>query len=152
MALIENIGAYSSWRNIHSDYEKLEGDEVIKVYVHNKYADITETKSRIGFGYLENISDKIIESSSEYRESISYWISTGFFKVSIGVSTELDEAMTFWILTLSIMDLSKAYPLLSLNYVLVLLVSHYRLQERIMCKQVVGVTFILFGVFLLGIG
>ena len=76
MAAIENIGAYSSWRNVHNNYEKLEGNDVIKMYVHNKYSDILQTRSRIGFHNLEVPSDRLMESSSNYVSSLSHWIST----------------------------------------------------------------------------
>ena len=76
MAAIDDIGAYSSWRNVHNNYEKLEGDEVILMYVYNKYNDLLLTKSKIGFHNLDIPSNRLMKSSSDYISSLTHWIST----------------------------------------------------------------------------
>ena len=52
-----------------------------------------------------------------------------------------------WILVLKRMDLSFAYPLTSLSFVLIPLISHFFLGEQLTLVKIVGALFILFGVF-----
>ena len=54
----------------------------------------------------------------------------------------------FWILALSHKDLSYAYPMLSVGYLLIILVSWFVLGEQISAPRLLGVVLISFGVFL----
>lgn len=55
----------------------------------------------------------------------------------------------FWILALSHKDLSYAYPMLSIGYVIILLVSWFVLGEHISLLRIVGVILVSFGIFLI---
>ncbi len=57
-----------------------------------------------------------------------------------------------WIFIIRRMRLVFAYPVLSLNYILVLLVSHFFFQEEIVNANLFGAGFITAGVVLIGIG
>ena len=54
----------------------------------------------------------------------------------------------FWILSLSRVDLSYAYPMLSIGYVLVIFISWAFLGETISLLRIMGVVLITMGLFL----
>ncbi|MDK2854793.1 MAG: hypothetical protein PWQ41_342 [Bacillota bacterium] len=55
-----------------------------------------------------------------------------------------------WLLVLSRTELSRAYPLVSLGYVFVLLLAHFVLGETIPARRLAGVAAIVAGVILIG--
>src|SRR5688500_14829186 len=55
-----------------------------------------------------------------------------------------------WFIVLSQMDLSTAYPLTSLDYVLVTICSSVILKEKVHARRWAGVAFIVAGVILIG--
>lgn len=58
----------------------------------------------------------------------------------------------FWLLTLSRVPLSTAYPAVSLSYVLIIVFSYFVLHERPSALVWVGVVFIMMGISLVGLG
>ena len=44
-------------------------------------------------------------------------------------------------------ELSRAYPLVSLGYVFTLLLGHFLLNESVTCNKIIGVFFIMVGVY-----
>lgn len=54
-----------------------------------------------------------------------------------------------WLVVLSKMEVSKAFPFLSLGSVIVLLASHYYLKESVSRTRWTGVIIIMFGIMLL---
>ena len=67
------------------------------------------------------------------------WVIVGFFLY--GVSAIL------WLDVLSKLDFSLAFPLVGLTYVFTLLIGRYFFGETVGWERIVGVGFILFGVF-----
>lgn len=61
----------------------------------------------------------------------------------------LGAGLVFWMLVLSKVELSLAYPLLSINYVLILLGARYIFGEFIPVRRWIGVIFILAGISVL---
>ena len=57
-------------------------------------------------------------------------------------------SMIFWLLVLSRIDLSLAYPMLALSYVGVMLVSLFVLGEKVTAVRWIGAAFIMLGVIL----
>jgi multidrug transporter EmrE-like cation transporter len=55
----------------------------------------------------------------------------------------------FWLMTLKRMDLSQAYPLVSIGYVLVLIAGRFLFHESIPPIRFWGIGFIIIGVFCL---
>lgn len=55
-------------------------------------------------------------------------------------------AAAVWILVLSRVDLSYAYPMLSLGYIIILIISFFVLHEPVTLIRMAGVSFIIFGV------
>jgi drug/metabolite transporter (DMT)-like permease len=56
-----------------------------------------------------------------------------------------------WIATLTRLELSQAYPLLGLSYVLVLLASYFLLGESVSMYRILGTVLIIFGVVIIGV-
>ncbi len=54
-----------------------------------------------------------------------------------------------WLLVLSSMEVSKAYPLLSFNFILMLLLARYYFRESIPLQRWLGVLFIMAGISLI---
>jgi len=61
----------------------------------------------------------------------------------------LGGAMLSWLLVLAQMEVSKAYSLLSVNYVLMLLVSRFLFRESIPARRWLGVACLLAGILLI---
>lgn len=61
----------------------------------------------------------------------------------------LGASLICWLLVLKKLDVSLAYPLLSLNYVLVLILARWLFAERIPSRRWVGVASIIAGVAVL---
>jgi len=56
----------------------------------------------------------------------------------------------FWMAALSRIELSRAYPMLSLGYVLILIVSHFIFSETLLLTKVIGIFIIIIGICLVG--
>jgi len=71
---------------------------------------------------------------------ISPWILLGivFYVISVAV----------WLLVLSRTDVSIAYPMISLGYVVSAIVAYFFLGEHVTLMRMTGIFIILFGVFL----
>jgi undecaprenyl phosphate-alpha-L-ara4N flippase subunit ArnE len=54
-----------------------------------------------------------------------------------------------WLLVLSTMEVSKAYPLLSFNFILMLLLARYYFKENIPVQRWLGVLFVMAGISLI---
>ncbi len=61
-------------------------------------------------------------------------------------------SMMVWLYVLSRLQLSIAYPFVALNYVLILVASHFLLRETITPLKIVGVIVIMSGVYLVSRG
>jgi undecaprenyl phosphate-alpha-L-ara4N flippase subunit ArnE len=71
------------------------------------------------------------------------------FPMVLGIVFLGTSALT-WLGVLSQWDVSVAYPLLSINFVIMLLVSKIAFDEVILPKQWIGVMFIMIGVGIIG--
>lgn len=63
----------------------------------------------------------------------------------------LGFGMLFWLKLLESMPLSIAYPMLSINFVLVTLIGQFVYQEKTGLNHWLGVIAIMFGIFLMSI-
>lgn len=61
-------------------------------------------------------------------------------------------SMLFWLYVLSQMELSKAYPLASLGYIITMVLGFFLLNEPVNLIKVIGATFIVFGVIFINNG
>ncbi|HSB95758.1 MAG TPA: EamA family transporter [Spongiibacteraceae bacterium] len=74
-----------------------------------------------------------------YFRRIAFWLAMA----------TLGGAMLSWLFVLSAMEVSRAYSLLSVNYVLMLLVSHFVFKESIPKSRWLGVIALLAGISLI---
>ncbi len=98
---------------------------------------------------LFQIFIKLAADSS--RGHASDWISGSFaspwFLAAVAIEI---VGFLIWMQVLSELDLSKAFPLSALSYVLVLLSSWLYFREQITALQLIGSALILCGVWLIG--
>jgi uncharacterized membrane protein len=57
-----------------------------------------------------------------------------------------------WMITMTKFDLSYAYPFMSLNFVIVIILSYWLLGEPLSLNNVIGVGFIVFGTIIVSRG
>lgn len=79
-----------------------------------------------------------IKNSSVFRRLLSIEF--------VGSTALLGLGLLFWMIVLTKVELSLAYPLLSINYVLILLGARYLFKEKIPLQRWLGVFIILIGV------
>ncbi|MDT9587124.1 MAG: 4-amino-4-deoxy-L-arabinose-phosphoundecaprenol flippase subunit ArnE [Candidatus Arsenophonus melophagi] len=60
-------------------------------------------------------------------------------------------SMLFWLKLLQVLPLSIAYPMLSINFVIITLIGQYIYQEKISMKHWTGLFLIMLGIILLNI-
>jgi len=90
---------------------------------------------------IENISKtKIIDLIKKF---FNWSVVLGFF--SYGLS------LLFWMVTLSSLDLSYAYPMVSFSYVLVAFSSKFFFKEKVSARRWISIIVITLGVILIGL-
>lgn len=72
------------------------------------------------------------------------WLISGLFSMGVG--------MLLWLIVLKFVPLNRAYPMLSLNFVLVTLASHFWFKEASHWRHWFGIACIMAGVILVGAG
>jgi multidrug transporter EmrE-like cation transporter len=61
-------------------------------------------------------------------------------------------SLVFWLFVLSRLPLGVAYPLLAISYVINPVLAHIFFRENVSTYQIVGITIICLGVFIIGKG
>lgn len=91
------------------------------------------------------------------KQAVTYWQSGLPAKNSLAIKWLLIAiillalGMLFWLKLLQILPLSIAYPMLSINFVIVTLIGQFIYQEKISIKHWIGVFIIMLGIVLLNI-
>ncbi|MBD2784906.1 4-amino-4-deoxy-L-arabinose-phosphoundecaprenol flippase subunit ArnE [Xenorhabdus sp. DI] len=75
--------------------------------------------------------------------SVAIWLS--------GAILLLGTGMVFWLRLLQFLPLSIAYPMLSINFVIVTLIGQLLYQEKVGRKHWMGVCAIMFGILLMSL-
>ena len=75
---------------------------------------------------------------------INPWVISAFFAAFL--------AALSWIMAMTKLELSYAYPFMSLSFVLVMFLSIFFLHESVSIIKVISLTFIVLGIALLGYG
>lgn len=81
-------------------------------------------------------SDKINKTASAFK-----WLVFAVLMLGLG--------MLFWLKLLETMPLSIAYPMLSINFVLITLIGQFIYKEKTGLNHWLGVAAIMFGIFLM---
>ena len=89
--------------------------------------------------------------ANDFFSSISSFLNILFIpQIFIGLACYAVSAL-LWIVVLSHLEVSKAYPILGLSYIFVLLLSFFFLGESLTLSKTLGSFFILFGVVLISL-
>lgn len=78
------------------------------------------------------------------RKKTFIWLGLSVILLALG--------MLLWLKLLQYMPLSQAYPLLSLNFILVTLLSQFFFKETVTLQHWLGIGIMMFGILLLGTG
>ncbi|WP_092548104.1 4-amino-4-deoxy-L-arabinose-phosphoundecaprenol flippase subunit ArnE [Xenorhabdus koppenhoeferi] len=76
--------------------------------------------------------------------SVAIWLSGAILLLGIG--------MIFWLRLLQFLPLSIAYPMLSINFVIVTLIGQFIYREKVGLKHWIGVFAIMLGILLMSLG
>lgn len=90
-----------------------------------------------------NIQDRV-DFQTVLQIIINRYIITGLFMYGFSV--------LIWFFVLSKFELSKAYPFVSIGYLITLLLGYFLLDESLSLYKVVGILIIVFGVLVLSKG
>ena len=97
-------------------------------------------------GMLECDCQFTLEASNLIR--LIYSLATNPFLIA-GVSLHI-AALISWLYVLKHVDLSYAYPFISLGFVLVLFMSHFIFREHIGSMRIAGVLLMVAGIIMVG--
>jgi len=85
-------------------------------------------------------------ASKNLTSSVYFYVKHPTFWLAMAA---LGASMLSWLLVLDSMEVGKAYPLLSIIYIVMLLVSRFLFKEMIPLRRWIGVTVIMVGVMLI---
>lgn len=85
-----------------------------------------------------------VQQAEETRRIINIFIISGYVLLVLRAA--------IWIWVVRKVKLSLAYPVLSITYVLILLISYYIFNEPLTIRKILGAVLIMAGVFLVGYG
>jgi multidrug transporter EmrE-like cation transporter len=92
---------------------------------------------RIGSAQVSNATDTVARAAREPR----LWLGLALFGISAA----------FWLVVLSRVPLSVAYPFVGMSYVLVVLLSRFVLHEHVPASRWVGVFVVAAGIVIIGL-
>ena len=92
---------------------------------------------RIGSAQVSNATDTVARAAREPR----LWLGLALFGISAA----------FWLVVLSRVPLSVAYPFVGISYVLVVLLSRFVLHEHVPASRWVGVLVVAAGIVIIGL-
>lgn len=104
----------------------------------------------LGQYYQKRIAQQWSLHAANFREGVSWQLLLDS-RILAAVLC-LGIAMLFWLLALQRLDVSVAYPLLAVNYVVMLLLARWRFHEHIPLGRWLGVLCIFAGIALLAGG
>jgi multidrug transporter EmrE-like cation transporter len=85
-----------------------------------------------------------------FDENILITISKMFLLPNVLIGLVLYAVSTvFWLIALSKIELSVAYPMLSIGYILLMILSYFLLNESITAYKVIGTLLIVAGITLI---
>ncbi|MGV8917536.1 MAG: 4-amino-4-deoxy-L-arabinose-phosphoundecaprenol flippase subunit ArnE [Pseudomonas sp.] len=97
---------------------------------------------------LGQVAQKFAVESFRGRDmSIGLALRSGWLWLALA---SLGFGLLLWLLVLQRLEVGIAYPMLSLNFVLITLVAHYLFKESIDRRHWMGVALVIAGVVLLG--
>ena len=105
----------------------------------NAFAQVLLKKGMLGIGYFEFHFQSVFPIIK--KVAFNSYILSGLASYVISVA--------IWLLVLARVEVSYAYPFLSVGYVVVTVVGYFIFQENLSWMRVVGIAVIIVGVLLL---
>jgi multidrug transporter EmrE-like cation transporter len=105
----------------------------------NAFAQILLKKGMLGIGYFEIQFQNFFPMIKKVAVNSYILLGLGSYVVSVAI----------WLLVLARVEVSYAYPFLSVGYVVVTLTGYLLFQENLSWMRVVGISVIILGVILL---
>jgi multidrug transporter EmrE-like cation transporter len=96
--------------------------------------------------YISNNSINDLSSLSDYWSYFQSFLLSYYFWIFLSVSL---TSLLLWIKVLSKFEISTAYPLISISYILMLIPGYLLFNENINFLKILGVILIFCGVFVL---
>jgi len=112
------------------------------------YLLISITLNVFGQFFIKYGINKIGENLQNYRLVMKIYHLFTYPYIILGLFFYVISAF-FWITALSKIELSIAYPMLSLGYILIMLISFFFLKEEINYYKILGTFFIILGIILI---
>jgi len=105
----------------------------------NAFAQILLKKGMLGIGHFEIQIQNLFPIIQKVATNLYILLGLGSYVISVAV----------WLLVLSQVEVSYAYPFLSVGYVVVTLMGYFFFQESVSWMRVTGILIIIVGVILL---
>ena len=105
----------------------------------NAFAQLLLKKGMISIGYFEIQFESLLPMVRKVATNLYILLGLGSYVVSV----------TIWLLVLARVEVSYAYPFLSVGYVVVALMGYYIFQENLSWMRAIGIAVIIVGVILL---
>jgi len=83
---------------------------------------------------------------SEFHEKLKFLLSASLDPYIFSMFVAAFLAAVAWMVAMTKFELSYAFPITSLNFVIVVVLSNYLLNEPVSLQKLVGLAFIVFGV------
>jgi len=114
----------------------------ILAFVSILLGSIAQYLLKKGITDVTRVSNGFIQLLKNSISNISLIIGISFYALS----------MVFWLYVLSKMQLSKAYPMVSLGYVFTLFLGYFLLNESLSAFKLIGIMLVIFGVIFISRG
>jgi len=105
----------------------------------NAFAQLLLKKGMLGIGYFEMQLGNLFPVIKKVAVNSYILLGLGSYVISVVI----------WLLVLARVEVSYAYPFLSVGYVVVTLIGYFIFQESLSWTRVAGVSIIIIGVILL---
>jgi multidrug transporter EmrE-like cation transporter len=105
----------------------------------NAFAQILLKKGMLGIGHFEIQIQNLFPILQKVATNLYILLGLGSYVISVAV----------WLLVLSQVEVSYAYPFLSVGYVVVTLMGYFFFQENVSWMRVISISIIVVGVILL---
>jgi multidrug transporter EmrE-like cation transporter len=105
----------------------------------NAFAQVLLKKGMLGIGYFEIQFQNLFPVVKKVASNPYILFGLGSYVISVAI----------WLLVLARVEVSYAYPFLSVGYVVVTLTGYFIFQESLPWTRVLGVSIIIVGVILL---
>ena len=105
----------------------------------NAFAQILLKKGMLGIGHFEIQIQNLFSIIQKVGTNLYILLGLGSYVISVAI----------WLLVLAHVEVSYAYPFLSVGYVVVTLMGYFFFQESVSWMRVIGISIIIVGVVLL---